>query len=261
MNDDIRTALVTYLTALGDDEFMLGHRDSEWTGLGPIIEEDIAFSSMAQDELGHALGIFELTHALGASDADTYAFHRAPGEYRNAVLTELPRGDYAFSLMRRYLYDAAENERLTGLATSADDRVRELAAKMLQEERYHMMHGVMMVERLAGGTEVSRIRMQSALDECFPYALGLFEGVPGQGVLVAEGLVPDEAQVRARWLARVVPQLAGFGLQVPAQLEGESWVPSVDAVTGGRTGAHTEHLLAILEAITMLSNADPDARW
>jgi ring-1,2-phenylacetyl-CoA epoxidase subunit PaaC len=261
MTDDVRTALISYLTGLADDEFILGHRDSEWTGQGPIIEEDIAFSSMAQDELGHALGILELVETLGGPDPDTNAFRRSAEDYRNSILTELPRGDYGFSLMRRFLYDAAESERLRRLAASSHEQLAQLASKMLQEERYHWMHAVSMVKRLATGTEASRIRMQMALEECFPYALGMFEHVPAHDVLVAEGIAPSEAAVRAGWLATVCPMLADFELHVPAVIEDGAWQPTMEPVHGGRTGKHTEHLTAILDAAQMLVRADPDATW
>ena len=168
MTDQQQDALKNYLTCLADDEFILGHRMSEWTGLGPIIEEDIAFSSMAQDELGHALGFYTLLEELGAPDADTMIYTRPASGYRNSIFTELPRGDYGFSLMRQFLYDAAESARLTSLQDSTEEPLRNLARRMMQEERYHWVHGTSMIKRLCGGTDEARARMQEALDAAFP---------------------------------------------------------------------------------------------
>jgi ring-1,2-phenylacetyl-CoA epoxidase subunit PaaC len=259
MTDQQKTALSTMLLCLADDEYIIGHRMSEWTGQGPIIEEDIAFSSMAQDELGHALGFYTLLHELGAADPDTLVFTRDASAYRNSIFTEQPRGDYAYSMMRQFLYDGAETERLGALASSAFEPLRDLASRMLQEERYHWLHNATFVRRLAQGTEESRLRMQSALTEAFPFALGLFEPYDGEEILVAEGIAPAEDDLRRRWLARMCPLLEEYGLRVPAHKDGEVWQPEVDAVLGGRRGRHTEHLLGILDAMHVLRDADPDA--
>src|SRR6186997_1365783 len=104
-SDKQMTAIKDLLFRMADDELLLGHRDSEWTGLGPILEEDIAFSSMAQDELGHALVWYQLLHELGEDEPNRLAFLRDAAAWRNARLVELPRGDYAFSLVRQYLFD------------------------------------------------------------------------------------------------------------------------------------------------------------
>ncbi len=261
MNADQKTALAGMLLFLADDEYMLGHRMSEWTGMGPIIEEDIAFSSMAQDELGHALGFYMLREELGEPDADTMLYSRVSADFRNSILTELPRGDYAYSMMRQFLYDGAEAERLAALKESAYEPLRDLAARMLQEERYHWMHGTTMVRRLAGGADNARLRMQKALDALFPYALGLFEPYHGETLLREAGIAPGETELRNRWLARLCPLLQDFGLLPPAVQTGGLWLATVDPVLGGRTGVHTEHLDTILEAMAVLHRADPGATW
>lgn len=259
MNDAQTSALTSLLLCLADDEYVLGHRMAEWTGQGPVIEEDIAFSSMAQDELGHALGFYTLLEELGLPDPDTLLYTRGIDAYRNSIFTELPRADYAFSMMRQFLYDGAEAERLGALAQSSHEALRDLAVRMLQEERYHWMHGLSMIRRLAQGTEESRLRMQSALTECFPYALGLFEPYDGEDALVAAGIAPREDELRARWLARMCPLLAEFGLTVPAHLDGDTWKADADPVLGGRQGRHSEHLLGILDAMHVLRNQHPEA--
>ena len=261
MTDQQQDALKNYLTCLADDEFILGHRMSEWTGLGPIIEEDIAFSSMAQDELGHALGFYTLLEELGAPDADTMIYTRPASGYRNSIFTELPRGDYGFSLMRQFLYDAAESARLTSLQDSTEEPLRNLARRMMQEERYHWVHGTSMIKRLCGGTDEARARMQEALDAAFPYALGMFDHCEGHDTLVDAGIAPSEDVVRRSWLNTVCPLLQEFALAIPCQNVDGQWLPTTEAIGGGRLGVHTDHLTEILNAVQMLVAKNPGAKW
>jgi ring-1,2-phenylacetyl-CoA epoxidase subunit PaaC len=153
-----------YLLALADDELILGHRDSEWTGHAPILEEDIAFANIAQDEIGHASLWYGLVQRLGGAEPDRLVFFRPPSEYRNAPLVELPKGDWAFSMLRQYLFDAAEAQRLPLLAASAHRPLAEAAAKIRTEEIYHLRHTQAWIERLAQGTAESHGRTQAALD-------------------------------------------------------------------------------------------------
>jgi len=151
------------LLAAADDELVLGWRDSEWTGIAPVLEEDVAFSSIAQNEIGHARAIYQLL----ADDADALAFDRAPEEYRSSPLVELRFvPDWARTIARRVLYEAADELRLAGLKASSDEAVAGLAAKIDREEAYHRMHAEMWHERLRGEP-----RFREALDELWPYAL------------------------------------------------------------------------------------------
>ena len=153
LNDRTRTALIDLLYRLADDELIIGHRDSEWTGLGPILEADIAFSSMAQDEMGHALAYYHLLSELGEGDPDTLAFGRSPEQFRCASLVSLPKADWGFSVLRQFLYDTAECVRLSALAHSAYRPLAHLARKLQSEEKYHLMHGRMWVLRLGDATD------------------------------------------------------------------------------------------------------------
>lgn len=245
------TALARYLTALADDELVIGHRTSEWTGLGPILEEDIAFSSIAQDELGHALTYYTLLEGLGQGDADDLAFLRPPSAFRNAVLCELPRGDYGFSLVRHYLYDLAEAVRLDALAASAYAPLAEVAVKLRQEEKYHLMHGRTWLQKLALGGAEAHATIQAALDVVYPAAAGLFEAVEGEADLVEAGVAPASEALRARWASLAAPFLASAGLRVPT---GETDL-------GGRHGRHTPHLAQMLDAMQALYRTDPAAAW
>src|ERR1700712_146479 len=112
----MQEALKDLLYKMGDDQLILGHRNSEWTGMGPLLEEDIAFSSMAQDKIGHSLAMYTLLQQLGEGDPDKIAFTRSAAQFRNCVFVELPVGEYDFSLVRHFLFDTAEALRFEMLA-------------------------------------------------------------------------------------------------------------------------------------------------
>ena len=156
MNERSRVDL---LLELADDELILGWRDSEWTGIAPLLEEDVAFSSIAQNEIGHARALYEL---LG-DDADALAFDRRPDEYRCAPLVELPLLDWAHTIARRWLYETADEIRITALLDDDDPGVAGLAAKINREEAYHRMHAQMWFERLQ-----DEPRFTAALEELRP---------------------------------------------------------------------------------------------
>jgi ring-1,2-phenylacetyl-CoA epoxidase subunit PaaC len=157
------------LLELADDELILGWRDSEWTGIAPFLEEDVAFSSIAQNEVGHARALYELAARRLDTTADELAFDRAPAEYRCAPLVELRFvPDWARTIARHVLYEAADEIRIAELKSSADEEVAGLAAKIDREEAYHRIHAQMWAERLAGET-----RFEQAIDELWPYALGV----------------------------------------------------------------------------------------
>jgi ring-1,2-phenylacetyl-CoA epoxidase subunit PaaC len=156
------------LIELADDELILGWRDSEWTGIAPSLEEDVAFSSIAQNEIGHARALYELAARDLATTADKLAFDRDPSEYRSAPLVQQRRMDWAHTIARHWLYETADEIRLAALKESDDTEVAGLAAKMDREEVYHRMHAQMWAERLRGNE-----RFESAVEELWPFALGV----------------------------------------------------------------------------------------
>ena len=158
------------LLAIADDELILGWRDSEWTGIAPTLEEDVAFSSIAQNEIGHARALYELAAVELDSDADALAFDRAPDEYRCAPFVELRLLDWAHTIARRYLYEEADRVRLDALRASDDTELAGLAAKIDREEVYHRMHAEMWAARLR-----DEPRFRDAVNELWPYALGVLE--------------------------------------------------------------------------------------
>jgi ring-1,2-phenylacetyl-CoA epoxidase subunit PaaC len=152
------------LLALADDELVIGWRDSEWTGIAPVLEEDVAFSSIAQNEIGHARAVYQLL----TDDADALAFDRKPEEYRCAPLVELRLLDWAHAIARRWLYEQADLVRITALKDDPDPAVAGLAAKIDREEAYHRMHAELWHERLR-----DEPRFHAAVDDLWPYAVGL----------------------------------------------------------------------------------------
>ena len=160
------TALAGLLLSMADDEFIIGFIDSEWTGIAPILEEDVAMSSISQDEIGHARALYELLAGLRADgrDADAIAYDREPTEYRHCRLLDHPRGDWADTIARRFLYETADSVRLEALAGCSWTPLAELVGKIRREERYHLMHVKAWLERLANGGADARSRLEAAVD-------------------------------------------------------------------------------------------------
>jgi ring-1,2-phenylacetyl-CoA epoxidase subunit PaaC len=159
------------LLEIADDELILGWRDSEWTGIAPSLEEDVAFSSIAQNEIGHARALYDLAARDLDTDADALALDRSPDEYRNAPLVELRRLDWAHTIARHWLYETADELRVAALKESSDQEVAGLASKMDREEVYHRMHAQMWADRLRGEP-----RFEEAVEALWPYALGVLDG-------------------------------------------------------------------------------------
>lgn len=262
MSENI-AALKALLMQLADDDLILGHRNAEWTGLGPILEEDIAFSSMAQDEIGHAQAYYRLLQDLGEPTPDLLVFLRTADQFRNAHLVELPRTDYAFSLVRHVLYDLAEQVRLEALANSHYAPLADVARKLRYEERYHVLHGRTWLKQLALANDESRSRVQGALDSLFPYALGLFEPGRWDDWLAAHQVQPAEAVLQQRWLDVLGPLLDEVGLHAPFSATGAGWQvdTGIDPHYGGRQGRHTPYLTALLADLQSVYRSDPAAVW
>jgi ring-1,2-phenylacetyl-CoA epoxidase subunit PaaC len=162
------------LLEIADDELILGWRDSEWTGIAPLLEEDVAFSSIAQNEIGHARALYELVARERGTTADELAFDRTPDEYRSAPLVELRRLEWARTIARHWLYETADEIRVAALKASDDSAIAGLAAKIDREEVYHRIHAEMWIDRLLA-TDEGRSRLEEAVEELWPYALGVLD--------------------------------------------------------------------------------------
>jgi len=251
MSPEMQQVLAEKLLSMADDELVLAHRNSEWTGHAPILEEDIAFTNIALDEMGHARIWYGLHQELTGIDPDEAIYFREPRAYRNARLLELPRGDWAFSLVRQYFFDVFEMVRAERLLESAYRPLAEAAAKIRPEELYHYRHTHTWLQRLGLGTDESSRRTQSAVDALWPHVFQLFEPLPGEEVLVNAGFVPESIALETAWKKIIQEALAGAGLHMPAQ-------PA--ASPGGRT-EHTAHLADLLAEMQGVARANPGAEW
>ncbi len=253
MNDATRDALAELLLTLADDEFVLGYWDSEWTGIAPILEEDVAMSSVSQDEIGHAKAWYELLAGLTDDDADRLAYGRAPDEYRHAALMNHARTDWAFTVARRFLYEHADAVRLESLAGSSHAPVAELAAKMRREETYHLMHFDAWLKRLSDAGGEARELLTAALDRLWTDAAAVFTPLAGEPDLVGTGILPEPmAALHARWLARVEPMLRDLGLPTG----GAAALPASD----GRT-RRTDDFRWLHGEFTMVARSEEAATW
>jgi ring-1,2-phenylacetyl-CoA epoxidase subunit PaaC len=242
------------LYKMADDQLIIGHRNSEWTGFGPLLEEDIAFSSMAQDKIGHSLALYTILHELGESDPDTVAFTRNANQFHNSIFTELPNQEYDFSLIRHFLYDTAEALRFELLTNSTCEPLAQVARKVRGELRYHTLHAKTWMKQLGSATEESVSRLQKSLEQAMPYALGMFEESPYEKEIMEAGIFEGEQKLKELWMAKVEETISQTSLHLP------DW-KIVQPINGGRIGKHTEHLQPLLDEMSEVFRIDPGAEW
>ena len=249
-----RNALALLLLALADDEFVIGFSDSEWTGIAPILEEDVAMSSIAQDEIGHAQALYRLLADLvqDGRDADAIAFDRPAEGYYHARLLDHPRGDWAQTIARRYLYDTADAIRLEALTGSSYRPLAELVGKIRREERYHLMHATTWLERLATADGEPRDRLLAALDLIGPDAATVLAPLPSETALLMADIVAESAVEQAvRWRGSIGPTFERLGLPMPPELRSDE---------GTRSG-HSEAFRRLHDEFTTVRRIDPAATW
>ena len=249
-----RDPAVQYLLRVGDTALILAQRLAEWCGHAPVLEEDIALANMALDLVGQSRAL--LTHAgtlEGAGhDEDQLAFLRDERDYFNATIAELPRGDFAFTVLRNLIVATWAKllwERLQG---SSDAEVSAIAGKAVKEARYHQQHAADWVVRLADGTEDSRRRIDAALAELWRFGAELFESDAVDTAAHAAGLGPRFADLREPWLAEITAVFDEAGLAIPAESGFRS--------TGTR-GVHSEHMGFILAEMQHLQRSFPGGVW
>ncbi|HEY2848789.1 MAG TPA: 1,2-phenylacetyl-CoA epoxidase subunit PaaC [Gemmatimonadaceae bacterium] len=251
---DIANPLFEYLLRLGDDRLVLGHRMSEWCGHGPILEEDIAMANIALDLVGQGSALLKLaseTEAAGR-DEDALAYFRGENEYRCVQLVELPKGDFAFTIVRQFLFDAYSTLLLESLKDCTFAPLAGIAAKALKEDRYHIRHTSDWVVRLGDGTDESHARAQAALDGLWRFTGELFESDAVDAAVRSHGIAVDVAALKSRWHAIVADVVARATLTLPA--DGAS-------STGGRRGRHTEFLGHMLAEMQIVARSHPGAKW
>lgn len=247
-------ALKELLYKLADDLLIIGHRNSEWTGFGPLLEEDIAFSSMAQDKIGQSHALYQMLHELGEQIPDTIAFTRNADQFHNCIFTELPNGEYDFSLVRHFLLDLSLAIRFDLLTQSSFQPLAQLAMKVRGEMKYHTLHANTWIKKLGNANEESISRLQASLEMALPYALGIFEPSEYEKEIVSNQFFAGEQEVFVRWKEKVVQILSATKLELPE-------LNSITPVYGGRHGKHSEHLQPLLDEMSEVFRIDPTAEW
>jgi ring-1,2-phenylacetyl-CoA epoxidase subunit PaaC len=247
-------SFVPYLIRLADDRLVLGHRLSEWCGHGPILEEDIALANVALDLVGEATLLLKLAGELeghGRSE-DTLAYFRDATEYRNALITELPNGDFGFTIVRQLLFSVYSYLQMDALQRSTNVPLAGIAAKAVKEARYHVRHSAQWVITLGDGTAESHARAQSAVDELWRYTGELFASDVVEQDVASMGLGVDASTLADAWRSQVEEVLQRATLTIP---------PVAYMQRGGRDGRHTEHLGHLLSEMQIVARSHPGATW
>lgn len=269
-DDDYRLPLVELLYQLADDDLLAGFRASEWLGLAPHIEADVAFSSIAQNTVGHGAMMYELLEALGEGKADDLVHLREAEQYRNATLTERvngtgsyleePRYDWAFAVARYYVYEQAKAVKHASLADGSFVPLAQLAVKISREQQYHLMHWDMWVTHLADSTADAYRRLVNAFDRVLPEVDELFSMGAHEKRIVGAGLIESSTILRDRWMARV------GGTLDRVYNEREKWKKHLyatlaDGGPNGRNGEHTDDLSQAIDTLSCVYREDPVASW
>lgn len=251
---DKQQALFEFCLRQGDNYLILGQRLSEICGHGPILEQDIALTNIALDLLGQSR--FYLTYAAqiegkGRTE-DDLAFFRDILDFRNALLTEQPNGDFAQTIARQFFFDAFNYYMLEELTKSSDPEIKGFAEKGLKEVTYHLRFSTDWMFRLGDGTEESHERLQNAVDDLWMVTGDLFEVTDGDAILVKEGVIPEMSLIRDKWNKKVAEVLNESTLTQPA---------SNFQLNGSRGGNHTEHLGFILAELQFMQRTYPGEKW
>jgi ring-1,2-phenylacetyl-CoA epoxidase subunit PaaC len=248
-----RGALAELLFAMADDDFVSGFTDSEWTGIAPLLEEDVAISSISQDELGHARALYQLLADVLADgrDEDALAYDRAPDEYRHARLLDHPRGDWADTIARRFYYELADEARLASIGPGYRP-LFELVEKLRREERYHRMHVIAWIQRLANAGTEARSRLEAALATHGLDAPTVFTPLEGEATLLEAGILTRSmAQAEAAWRADLTTIMVALGLALP---------PSIEPSPDGRRD-HSAAFDWLWSEFTMVRRSEEGVTW
>ena len=246
-------AIKSLLYKMADDALIIGHRNAEWTGLGPTLEEDISFSSIAQDKVGHAFNLYTiLNEQCNEADPDTLGFKRKAIDFQSCQLAELPNAEYDQCLIRHFLFDHAEYLRYKALQNSSFEPLANLAKKVAGEIKYHILHADIWIDQLGNGSEESHARLQTAINDLFPYALGIFEESELEKDIISEKIFIGEVALAKKWLEKISPIIEKSNLKLPT---------GVNPIYGGRNGVHTEHLQPLLDEMTEVTQVDVNAEW
>ncbi len=248
-------ALHEYILRLADDRLILGHRLSEWCGHGPILEEDIALANIALDYIGHAASLYEYAAQIEGEGRhrDDIVYFRDDRKYKNLQITELPKGDFGFTIARQFLFSVFSYYLYEALSEINDQQLSGIISKHLKEIKYHLRHSREWVFRLGDGTEESHKRIQHSFHEIWTYTGELFYMDEIDERMIKENLAVDLKELRPKWKETVIEVLEEATLEVPDFDQ--------HMVSGGRAGFHTEHLGHLLAEMQHLRRSYPDANW
>ena len=241
--------LINYLLHLADTTHILSQRNSEWCGHGPILEQDIAITNISLDLLGQSRTLYQYAAELIGDNAteDSLAYLRGERVYKNLLLVEQPKGNWATTVLRQYIYSQFQFELFQALQNNADNQLAAIATKSIKETTYHVRWSKEWVIRLGDGTTESHAKMLEAIDTLWPFVGEIFEAADYEGIINI-----DLKLIQHNWLQKVTSTFEEANLIVPE---------NVFVQTGGKQGIHTEHLGFILAEMQYLQRSYPNAQW
>jgi len=252
--------LINYTLHLADNSLILGHRNSEWTGHGPVLEQDIAISNIALDLIGQARNFYQYAALLinqstnQPATEDTLAYLRDANEFKNCLLVELTNGDWAKTILRQLFFSAYQYFLYQQLQNSKDEAIAAIAEKSLKEVTYHLRWSSEWVIRLGDGTDESHARMMKAVDELWVYKDEMFEAAGYELTAASEGYGVDVTLLKNDWTKKIKAVFDEAMIPFPAdEKTGVRWF--------GKEGKHSEHLGYILAELQFLQRAYPNSDW
>jgi ring-1,2-phenylacetyl-CoA epoxidase subunit PaaC len=253
MNDN-KNILADYVLHLADNALILGQRNSEWCGHGPVLEQDIAITNISLDLIGQSRSLYQYCAALKGNGAteDSLAYLRDARDFKNCLLVELPNGDWAQTITRQFFFSTYQLLLYSHLQQSTDATIAAIAEKSLKEVTYHLRWSSEWVIRLGDGTEESQARMQKAIAELWPFTGELFIPASYETATAEKGISTDIKTLKENWLQKVNEIFAEATLATPAT----GW-----SQTGGKDGVHTEHLGFVLTELQFMQRAYPGMEW
>ena len=251
----IENDLIKYTLHLADTSLIMGHRLSEWTGHGPMLEQDIAISNIALDWIGQSRNFYQYAASLHGHSVteDSLAYLRDAGEYKNLLITELPNGDWANTILKEFFISTWQLYAYKALEKSSDKQLAAIAEKSLKEVIYHNRWSSEWVIRLGDGTQESNKRMNNALEILWPYTGEMFEPVNYERALFQNRVIVDVSLLKNECQKKINSVFEETTLLCPAE---NIWMHQ-----GGKTGIHTEHLGFILAEMQFLQRAYPGCEW
>jgi ring-1,2-phenylacetyl-CoA epoxidase subunit PaaC len=246
--------LINYTLHLADNALILGHRNSEWCGHGPVLEQDIAITNISLDLIGQARNFYQYAALINGdhSTEDSFAYFRDSPDFKNILLVEQPKGDWAQTILRQFLFSVYQKNLFEGLKESKDEQIAAVAVKALKEIAYHLRWSSEWVIRLGDGTEESHTRMLKAIDELWSYTGEMFIPAAYELQMLNDGIGADVIALKENWMQKVKEVFGEAGLTVPST----SLVQ-----TGGKEGKHSEQLDNILKELQSVARAYPTATW